>query len=267
MEETEQGKNGERTGDGSVFCFPDETDMDGGMADGYNASQAISAAMVRGGDTLKYLILLSTAYAMFRMVHWTLGFSYFTQLSNLLVAGVVLWQLISPSEKAFRAKLAATVSIFVTFLVYLLVLAPVMPGGILAAYRQDHWASLCMHLVTPALTVCDFLLVDCRKGTCVRHKRDALYAAIPPLAYFLLILFLRALGVDWAGMVAPYMFLNYAAPAGWFGFRPETVGPRSAGIGVFYVLLIMLGLFLLLGEMLSRLAARISARISGGIRP
>ncbi len=199
---------------------------------------------------MKILILFSTAYAMFRMFHWALGFSYFTQLSNLFVAVVVLWQLIRPSSKATLVKYTATVSIIFTFLVYLFVLAPMMPGGILAAYRQDHWASLCLHVITPILTVIDFLWVDCRECTLVWKKSHALLAVVPPLAYFVFILFLHGLGIDWMGMSAPYLFLNYAAPAGWFGFMPETSGPTTMGIGVFYVLVVMIGAFFLVGWLL-----------------
>ena len=56
------------------------------------------------------------------------------------------------------------------------------------------------------------------------------------------------MGVSWHGMAAPYLFLNYWAPAGWFGFRPETAGWNSAGIGVAYVILILMLLFYGLGR-------------------
>ena len=210
----------------------------------------------------KALILLSTLHAMIRMWHWTIGFTYFTQLSNLFAALAVAAQLIllargRESAVVIGAKFAATVSIFVTFLVYLCVLGPMTPGGLIAAYRQDGWASLCLHLVTPLLTLADFLLNDARRSWSFRH---ALAAILPPIAYFLFVLALGALGVRWyMGMAAPYLFLNYAAPCGWFGILPETAGPATLGIGVFYVMLLLLAVFLAAGLLLVHLSRR-SAR-------
>ena len=51
-------------------------------------------------------------------------------------------------------------------------------------------------------------------------------------------------------MTAPYPFLNYGAPAGWFGWMPETAGYTTLGIGVFYTILFMIPLVLLLGWLL-----------------
>lgn len=201
----------------------------------------------------KGVILLTTLYAMVRMWHWTIGFTYFTQLSNLFAALAVAVQLVQAlrgheRENTAAVKFAATVSIFVTFLVYLSVLGPMTPGGLIAAYRQDGWASLCLHLVTPLLTVADFCLNDAQRPW---HFRHALFAALPPVIYFLFILLLGALGVRWyRGMAAPYPFLNYAAPCGWFGFMPETASATTLGIGVFYVMLALLALFLLAGALL-----------------
>lgn len=211
----------------------------------------------------KVLILFSTLYAMIRMWHWIIGFTYFTQLSNLFTAlavAVQLVQLARGRESAIvaGAKFAATVSIFVTFLVYLCLLAPMMPGGPIAAYRQDGWASLCLHLVTPLLTLVDFLLNDARRGWSFRH---ALSAVLPPIAYFLFVLALGTLGVRWyRDMSAPYLFLNYAAPCGWFGFMPETASSTTLGIGVFYVMILLMGVFLAVGMILVQLS-RQSARI------
>lgn len=208
---------------------------------------------------LKYLILLSTAYAMFRMYHWTAGFTFFTQLSNLYVAAAVLWQLIKPGRTASLLKYTSAVSIEITFLVYLFVIAPLVPGGIVTAYRQDHWASLCLHLITPILTLMDFLMIDSRDY--LFRKTDALLSAAPPVAYFVFIIILHRFGMQWkGGMAAPYPFLNYAAPAGWFGFMPDTIGITSMGIGVFYVIVILLCFTLLIGWGLLKLANRHSGQ-------
>ena len=208
-----------------------------------------SALLLRAG------ILLSTGYAFAMLLHWPIGFTFFTQLSNLFTALVVLCQLLLPgwAERLKPWKYMAAVSILLTFLVYLTVLAPIMPGGILAAYRQDHWASLCMHLITPFLTIADFLLHDTDYPWRGRH---VFLAAIPPFSWLLFIFVLGGLGLRWGmgNMSAPYPFLNYAAPAGWFGWMPETASYTTLGIGVFYAILAMIPLVLLLGLLLLRCA-------------
>lgn len=211
---------------------------------------------------LRIGILMSTSYAILMLLHWPIGFTFFTQLSNVFTAIVVLLQLLSPPQKqrALRFwKYMAAVSIFLTFLVYLLVLGPIMPGGILAAYRQDHWASLCLHLITPILTITDFLLHDTdypwRRG-------HALYAALPPALWLLFIFLLSALGLRWGrgDMTAPYPFLNYGAPAGWFGWMPETAGYTTLGIGVVYAIALMIPVVLLLARLLLAAARAIRRR-------
>lgn len=196
---------------------------------------------------LKVLILLSTAYAIVQMWHWAIGFTFFTQLSNLYAAAVVLLQLICDRRWVRMQKFAATVSILITFAVFLFALAPMVPGGILAAYRQDHYASFCLHILTPLLMLTDFLLNDTDEPWRLKHVSLSL---IPPAGYFVFILVLGACGMRWNGMTAPYFFLNYDAPAGWFGYLPETASYRSSGIGVFYAVLIMLVLFYAVGALL-----------------
>ena len=85
----------------------------------------------------KLLILASTAYAVGMLLHWPIGFSFFTQLSNLFLAAVVLLQLLRPGSPFFSGlKFSAVVSIFVTFLVFLTVLGPVVPGGLPASAQS-----------------------------------------------------------------------------------------------------------------------------------
>jgi len=201
---------------------------------------------------LRVGILLCTLYAVLMMLHWPIGFTFFTLLSNLFTALVVLLQLLAPPERQRPLRLwkyLAVSSIFLTFLVYLLVLAPIMPGGIRAAYRQDHYASLCLHLITPLLAIADFLLHD---GDYPWRKRHVLCALLPPMAWLLFILVLGQCGLRWGAgsMTAPYPFLNYAAPAGWFGWMPETAGYTTLGIGVAYAILLMIPVMLVLAALL-----------------
>ena len=207
----------------------------------------------------KLLILLSTAYAVVQLVHWPIGFTYFTQLSNLYAAAVALAQLIAPSRRLALWKYTAAVSIAITFLVYLLVLAPLMPGGLAAAYAQDHWASLCLHILNPVLCVGDFLVNDA-PGYPWR-ARHAWLSLLFPLSWFAFMLILGRFGVRWHGMAAPYPFLNYLAPAGWFGWRPETMGEGTLGFGVAYALLALVAAVLTVGYALVKVAQRQAAKL------
>ena len=194
----------------------------------------------------KLLILLVTLYAMLMMLHWPVGFTFFTQLSNLYAAVVAGLQIAKPRSAGLAVvKYTATVCITATFLVFLTVLAPLDPRGLVAAYAQDHCASLCMHFITPVLTVWDFLANDA--GDLRPDRKLVPFAVLPPLLYYLMILILSMSGFRWNGKAAPYPFLNYDAPAGWFGFMPETADYTTLGIGVAYAVLGMVGVFLLLG--------------------
>ena len=201
----------------------------------------------------KLIILALVVYAMVCMWHWKIGFTFFTQLSTLYMGLTVLLQLVIGQKKTGAMKFSALVSILVTFLVYLLVLAPLVPGGIMAAYREDHYASLCMHVLVPMMMLADFCLND---RPVQLHRRWLLYALLPPTVWFCMILILGAAGFRWHGMPAPYPFLNYRAPSGWFGFMPETAGYGSMGIGVAYALVVMLGVFALIGFLILRIASR-----------
>ena len=74
--------------------------------------------MTKGARLPKILLLASTGYAVLNLLHWPLGFTFFTQLSNLYLAAVVLLQLLQAKLRALPAlKFGALVSIFVTFFV------------------------------------------------------------------------------------------------------------------------------------------------------
>ena len=203
----------------------------------------------------KLVVLISTGYACVQLMHWPLGFTFFTQLSNLYAALIVLAQLTRRFQHKLRvAKYTATVSVLMTFLVYLTVLAPMYPGGMLAAYAQDHCASLALHIVSPLFCTADFIIND---ASAHPWKKSCLgLALLPPFAWLVLILILGQFGVRWHGMAAPYPFLNYAAPAGWFGFMPETAGTSSLGIGVFYAICAMSAVCLAVASLLLALGRK-----------
>ena len=203
---------------------------------------------------IKWIILCSVLYAILMVLHWPIGFTFFTLLSNIFSALTVFLQMLSGycknperfsglySMRSFNdlyiMKYMSVVSITVTFLIYVMILATLTPGGFAAAYSQDHYASFFLHVVTPILMLTDFFVND--RG----HDWDTVHAwwgLLPPAGYLVFIIVLGRCGFTWFGtMKAPYPFLNYAAPAGWFGFLPETAGRESLGIGVFYMIIAMI---------------------------
>lgn len=188
-------------------------------------------------------------------------FTYFTNLSNIfvdLVLGVFLIQELlalvkktscKHSNRAYRIKFLATISITLTFLVYMFILAPNTPGGILHAYFAKGAISFCVHFLTPVLAIVDFLLFDYPFQS---TKNDALYGVIPPLCYVAFILILSGTGYRWGTnktMCAPYNFLNYGAKVGWFGFDLSQMGDESFGVGVFYMVVVLVLIFIALGNL------------------
>ena len=198
---------------------------------------------------LKLLILLVAAYAMSRAFDWPESLTYFTYLSNIFAAAVCAFQLFRPGEKAVLWKYAATVSVIITFLVFLLVLAPMNRRGLMAAYASSHWSSLCLHLIVPLLSVIDFILIDAPHMHW--QKKHIPLAMLPPAVYYLYVLILALRGYRWGRDAGPYFFLNYKGPAGWFGFVPE-----KNSIGVVYALLALMCAFFLVGWGLWGLARR-----------
>ena len=220
----------------------------------------------------KIWIILNVCYATVCMLHWPIGFTYFTQMSNIFAAIVCLAQLLcllrgrktgQPSEEKavlHLLKYFAVLCVVITFLVFFAALGPLQPGGLLAAYLQDHGASMCMHLITPALMTIDFFANDARLPY---GKKCIPLGMLPPLLYLGFILLLGGAGVRWGHgtMAAPYPFLNYDAPAGWFGYAPETIGMTTFGVGVFYVIIVFAVLTLLLSLVLQKLASVWRARM------
>lgn len=206
-----------------------------------------------------------------------LSLSYFTNLSNLMIclalAGSFIWDTYSISNCKneitskrnteisdetttwkdtktnawYIFKFMMTISIAVTFTLYLCFLAPTNKLGFIGAYMSNGASSLCVHFITPLLAILDFVLFD----YLFRSKRShVLFSTIPPLAYVAFSVFLgKVVGVRWGehAMIAPYNFLNYGAKAGWFGFAPDTFNSTTLGIGVAYLLIIFTLIFICLG--------------------
>lgn len=154
----------------------------------------------------------------------------------------------SKSNSWYIFKFMMTIAIAVTFTLYLCFLAPTNKLGFVGAYLTNGCSSLCVHAIAPLLAIVDFVLFDYR----FRSSRAHIYfATIPPLAYVAYAAMLSEFaGVRWGvhAMRAPYNFLNYGAPAGWFGFAPQTFNATTLGVGVAYLLIIFTLIFIGVGR-------------------
>lgn len=131
---------------------------------------------------------------------------------------------------------------------YITLITPKSDAGILGSYANHHYGSLMLHFVCPILSVLDFYVFD--EGYIPKYKH-AVFSIIPPLVYVFIIYILSLNGYRWAhGMSAPYSFVNFGAPTGWFGFDLSTASKTSMGIGVFYMTCFLILVFVLIGMLL-----------------
>lgn len=165
---------------------------------------------------------------------------YFTNQSNIWVgalsAFIVISDLISKRNGTnFKKlwidvlKLAFTVSITITGVVFCALLAPN------AGPDYNPWtpASFLVHVATPVLAIADFFI---ERNDVLFKKRHAFISLIPLIYYFIFCLILYLLKVDFGrGDPFPYFFLNFGSPAGIFGF--SDIFPYK--IGTFYWLVLI----------------------------
>ena len=216
------------------------------------------------GVAVKTAAVLVSIYGMCRNAHGLMFLTYFTNLSNIFVdivfavfiiqdiKALLTKQAVTRKNTWYRVKFLATISITLTFLVYLLILAPCSEAGFLGAYLNNGAGSLCVHFLNPVLAIVDFLLFDYKFSS---DNKDVFYGIIPPLCYVGYVLILGALGIRWGQyeMMAPYNFLNYGAEVGWFGFDLSKMNAASFGVGVFYMIVVLVIIFLGLGKLFLRL--------------
>lgn len=205
---------------------------------------------------IKLIAIISSVYGIIKTCFGPLAFTYFTTLSNIFISIMLLYFLVKDiysikynkkiiiNNKLYIIKFLATISITLTFLVFLILLVPTMEGGIINSYLGNGAGSLCVHFITPILAIIDFLLFD----RDYKAKRvHAVYAIFPPLLYVVFVVLASSLGLRWGTMYAPYNFLNYHAPTGWFGFDLSLMGWETLGIGVFYMIVLLSIIFILIG--------------------
>ena len=112
---------------------------------------------------IKFIALISSIYGIIRTYFSPLSFTYFTTLSNIFISCILLiflikdiYNLVSNEKIVFKnylyiIKFLATISITLTFFVYLTLLAPTIEGGIINSYLSNGAGSLCVHFITPLL--------------------------------------------------------------------------------------------------------------------
>lgn len=197
---------------------------------GVTMSAMASASSFMGGDTV---------------------FMYFTVQSNILIAIVCLIGLIMilmnrPCSKVWYViKLAATVSITLTGMVFCFVLAPGM---------KNAWTppSILMHALVPLLSVIDFFVIC---NVMKVKKINALWVAIPPLLYAIYsgIGYVR----NWEffeGHNYPYFFLNWGSEAGAAGFTDDVpfMGPVWWMLILLVFLIIVGFVYLLIADLIRK---------------
>ncbi|PZP00966.1 MAG: hypothetical protein DI615_00110, partial [Gardnerella vaginalis] len=151
---------------------------------------------------IRIIAIVSSIYGM--AMSWdSMALTYFTNLSNLMICVALLGSLILDTRSALKSKsdeqseragawvdakpnawyifkFMMTISIAVTFTLYLCFLAPTNKLGFVGAYMNNGCSSLCVHFITPLLAIFDFVLFDYKYKSSRAH---VYFATIPPLAY------------------------------------------------------------------------------------
>lgn len=245
------------------------------------AANPLTAREYAARTAIRAIAIVASVYGMAASWQGWMTFTYFTNLSNLTICVALAGSLALDTVAFMRArtsvdsvaqpastatattstawfdsksnawyifKFMMTIAIAVTFTLYLCFLAPTNKLGFVGAYLTNGCSSLCVHAIAPLLAIVDFVLFDYR----FRSSRAHIYfATIPPLAYVAYAAMLSEFaGVRWGvhAMRAPYNFLNYGAPAGWFGFAPQTFNATTLGVGVAYLLIIFTLIFIGVGR-------------------
>lgn len=170
-------------------------------------------------------------------------FCFYTNLSNLLVLVYEL-ALAAVPEGAVRqlltgsgVALAMTLCIYVTHLIYAFVLLP-------TAHRRDDeswlkgrfsFGNVCVHFITPGLTVLQWLLWQDKAGLTVGH---AVWWLVLPLAYFAFAMLRAGTGkpIGRTGQLYPYPFLDYPRlGAGRFWLYATAILTFFFGLGCLFV--------------------------------
>lgn len=218
--------------------------------------------------TIKKIIIESIAiivsiYGMSKLITGPIMFTYFTIISNIFIVMMLMISLIKDCinilfnknivlpNYIYTLKYLATVYIAVTFLNYLLVIAPTNREGFINSYLENGAGSFCVHIITPILAIIDFIKYD---NLYKSEKKHTLLVTIFPTIYFVGIMIASFSGVMWENdMCVPYNFLNYKSSTGWFGFDLTQIGDKSIGIGVAYMAIISIFIYIGGGKLITYL--------------
>ena len=140
---------------------------------------------------IRAIAIIASVYGMAASWEGLMTFTYFTNLSNLMICVALAGSLLLDTAAFMRArnsvdsasqqdsaascawfdsksnawyifKFMMTISIAVTFTLYLCFLAPTNKLGFVGAYMNNGCSSLCVHAVAPLLAIADFVLFDYR---------------------------------------------------------------------------------------------------------
>ena len=146
-------------------------------------------------------------------------FMYFTIQSNIAIAIIcaagfyLLMRNKAIGDVWYIVKLAGTVSITLTGIVFAVLLVPIL--------GDNAWTvpNTLTHAIVPVAAVVDFFVAA--SGSGIRRK-SVVYVIIPPLLYVIYAGIGYARGWDFGGgRNYPYFFLNWGSPAGALGFTKE----------------------------------------------
>ncbi len=157
------------------------------------------------------------------------------------------------SQKWIRVKFIFTVSLTLTFLVFGLLLFPVLPLD-----YSISVTSLTLHLIAPIIAIVDFAMFDF--GYPIEQSEIAM-ALIPPLYYVLFVAVCNWIGWRFPpdGSVAPYFFMDYET-YGWFTINQN-------GIGVVYWSLLLFLVVMLIAFSLRALGIAVKRKMAAKVPP
>ena len=180
-------------------------------------------------------------------------FMYFTIQSNIAAAlicaigGFLLLRNKGIGNAWYIVKLAGTVSITLTGVVFAVLLAPVLGD------KAWNIQNTLTHVVVPAAAVADFFVAV--SGREIKRK-NVVYVIIPPMLYAIYAGIGYLEGWDFSkGRNYPYFFLNWGSPAGAFGFSKEL-----PYLGCVWWILILLAFLIAVGRCYMALADRIGRK-------
>lgn len=143
-------------------------------------------------------------------------FMFFTIQSNIAVAilcaagAFLLMRNRTVGNAGYVVKLVGTVSITLTGVVFVLLLAPILGN------RAWNIQNTLTHVVVPIAAIADFFVAASGAGL---KRRSVIWVIIPPMLYAIYAGIGYVRGWEFIkGQNYPYFFLNWGSPAGAFGF-------------------------------------------------